>query len=117
MKMKNMEIKNAIIRDVTVGFDGRDRLSASINFDEGYTRCGWDSVLTNEGDVQKLIKLMEYTGANKVEDLNGKIIRIVIADNYLYGFGHPIDDERFIPISLKECHEVTTSMLDSLVKN
>lgn len=100
-----MEITNARIRNVTVGFDDNDRLSVRMTFASRHDgSCDWGFILTNPTDVQRLIKLMNYTDSYEVGELNDKIIRRVCSGHFLRGFGHPIED-KFVP-TLTEFTEV-----------
>ena len=102
-----MKIINAEIKDVTVGFDARKSFSVMVGFDSQHGYCFWFFILTNPTDVQRLVKLMEYVGANNFDDLNGKIIRKVEdSAECLRGFGHPIAD-KFVPILTEEFKEIT----------
>ena len=111
-----MEITNARIKNVTVGFDDRDRLSARMSFDGQYSCCDWGFILTNPTDVQRLIKLMNYVGAYEVEDLSGKIIRKVESGNFFRGFGHPIMD-KFVPTLTEDFKEINELQFEELLKN
>ena len=111
-----MRITNARIKNVTVGFDDRGWLSVMMTF-EGRYRCDdWRFILTNLGDVQRLIKLLSYTESHEVEDLNGKIIRRVDFGNSLRGFGHPIED-KFVPTLTEEFKEISKSEFEELLKD
>ena len=109
-----MEITNARIKNVTVGLDNRDRLSASMTF-EGPNFCrNCCFILTDPTDVQRLVKLMLYTGTSEVQELNGKIIRRIDKNNFLRGFGDPIAN-KFIPIFGDELKELTESQFEELL--
>lgn len=111
-----MEITNARIKNVTVGFDDRDRLSARMTFD-GQRGCyDWGFILTNPTDVQRLMKLMNYAGIYEVGDLSNKIIRVVNKACFFRGFGHPIEN-KFVPTSTEEFKEVSEAEFEELLKN
>lgn len=101
-----MTVQNAKITNVTVGFDNRDRLTASISLKGQYDDWDLKMVLSQKDDCQYLLKLMSYTEVNGVEEMKGKIIRIVTFDNILYGFGHPIED-KFVPTTQENPTELT----------
>ena len=109
-----MNIVNAKIQSVKVCFDDSRRLSAEMKFVSQNGTCGWSFVLSNPVDVQRLSKLMNYTGAEEVKDLNGKIIRRLDADGFMCGFGHPIENV-FVPISTKEFSEISESEVGTLL--
>ena len=109
-----MEIANARITKVKVGFDARDRLSARITFKSQYGCCDWDFILSNPVDVQRLRKLMNYTDAIELKDLNGKIIRKVDLNFRIHGFGHPIED-KFVPIFTDEFTEISEAELETML--
>ena len=101
-----MEVNNARIKNVTIGLDDRDRLSARMTFEYQFGCCDWGFLLTNPRDSQQLAKLMGYTGTYDAMKLNGKIVRIVFHGMYLRGFGDPIED-KFISFEDEEFKEVT----------
>lgn len=110
-----MEIQNAKIKDVTIGFDDRDRLVVSLNLKSQNSGCHWSFKLENQIDVQRLIRLMHYTCSHEVEDLGGKIIRKVDEDNLFRGFGDPIKD-KFVPVCTEEFKEITESEFKEMLK-
>ncbi len=110
-----MEIKNARIENVTVGLDDRNRLSAKITFEGNQGQSSWcHFVLTKTVEAQHLRKLMLYTGAYKIDDLNGKIVRKVEHEHCLCGFGDPIED-KFIWLEDEELKELTESQIVELL--
>ena len=109
-----MEIANAIITNVKVGFDDRDRLSTWMAFESQNGCCDCGFVLENPADVQRLKTLMNYTAVYLVKDLKGKIIRKVKSDRYLRGFGHPIED-KFVPVSTKEFTEISEAEFKTML--
>lgn len=110
-----MEITNARIKNVTVGLDDRDRLSARMTFECKHDCCDWGFILTNPTDAQRLVKLMNYTGVYDVKNLNGKVVRVVNHDCFFRGFGDPIED-KFIPAFGEELKEVTEAQFEELLK-
>lgn len=111
-----MKIINAKIKNVTVGLDNGDRLSARMTFD-GQCDCrDWSFILTNPTDVQRLMKLMNYAGVYKVGDLNDKIIRVVYHSILFCGYGDPIKD-KFVPTSMEEFKEINEAEFEELLKN
>lgn len=110
-----MQINNARIRNVTVGLDDRNRLSAKITFEGHQGQSNWlYFVLTKSVDAQRLRKLMLYTGAYKIDDLNGKIVRKVEHEHCLCGFGDPIED-KFIWLEDEELKELTENQIVELL--
>ena len=105
-----MKIHNARIKNVTVGFDDRDRLSARMTFEGQHGCFEWRFILTYNTDVQRLIKLMNYARVHAVENLNGKIIRTVIYDRIFCAFGDPIED-KFVLAFDEELKEITEAQL------
>ena len=110
-----MEVNNARIKNVTVGLDDRDRLSARMTFESQHGCCDVGFILTNPTDAQRLVKLMNYTGVYEVKNLNGKIGRVVNHDCSFRGFGEPIED-KFIPAFGEEFKEVTEAQFEELLK-
>lgn len=110
-----MEINNARIKNVTVGLDDRDRLSARMTFEWQHGCCDWGFILTNPVDAQRLVMLMNYTGTYNVGTLNGQIIRKVEDDGLFRGFGHIIED-KFVPAFGEEVKEVTEAQFSEMLK-
>ena len=110
-----MEIKNAKIKNVTVGLDDRDMLSARMTFESQLNCCDWRFILTDPIDSQRLMKLMSYTNVYEVNNLDGKIIRIVKEDSLFRGFGDPIED-KFVLAFGEKIKEVTKEQLNELLK-
>ena len=110
-----MEVNNAIIKNVTVGLDDRDRLSARMTFEGQHGCCDWGFILTNPADAQRLVMLMNYTDTYDVKNLNGKIVRKVDHDCFFRGFGHPIED-KFVPAFGEEVKELTEAQFSELLK-
>ena len=112
-----MEVNNAKVRNVTVGLDDLDRLSARMTFQSQLGCCDYGFILTNQTDAQRLVKLMNYTGVYDVKNLNGEIVRTVSYDNDCFprGFGDPIED-KFIPAFGEELKEVTEAQFEELLK-
>lgn len=111
-----MKIQNAKIKDVTVGFDDRDMLAVSFSLNGQYTGSQCSFNLEDPVDVQRLIKLMQYTCSYEVGDLNGKIVRKGDTGHLLRGFGHPCED-KFIPVLTEEFQEITEAEFEELSKN
>ena len=111
-----MRITNAIIKNVAVVFDGKNKLSAIITFKASYSCYDFSFILTNPLEVQRLMKLMSYTGVNDISNLNSKIIRIATEPGYCYGFGHLIED-KFIPTFTEDFKEVSEAEFEELLKN
>lgn len=115
-----MEIINVRINNVTVGWDNEDGMSAKISF-EGYSgSANMVFKLTNQTELQRLEKLMNYAGVdvNDVNNLNGRIVRLVIDGSPIIGYGDPIED-KFIPNMPwlgEELKEVTEAQLKELRK-
>ena len=113
-----MKITNAKIKNVTVGIDDNGRLSATMNFVIiGNLTCKWVFVLEDPAQVQRFKVLMDYAGANNIQDLTGRIIRVANQDVLFFrGFGHPIED-RFVPCIMDyEVKEVTETELAEILK-
>ena len=110
-----MNIENIKIEDAKKGFDNRDRSVVSFSVVGDGTGTAWIFNLENPTDVKRLNKLMQYAEVNQPEHLNGKEFRAVISDNFLHGFGHPIQD-KYIPISSELFQEVTEAEFAELLK-
>ena len=110
-----MKITNARIKDVTVCIDDWDRLSARMTLKNEYGCCDCGFILSNPTDVQRFMKLMNYTEAYEVSDMEGKIIRKVDSDGFLRGFGHPVED-KYIPTLTEEFMEISEEEFEKLLK-
>ena len=109
-----MEIANARITNVKVVFDDRNGLSVTMTFETQHGYCDWRFILSNPVDVRRLRKLMNYTDAIELKDLNGKIIRKVDLNFRIHGFGHPIED-KFVPIFTDEFTEISEAELETML--
>lgn len=110
-----MKLNNARIEDVTVGLDDLNRLSVRMTFESQSVCFNWEFILNNPTDVQRLVKLMNYTDVYDFENLNGKIVRTVMHSYAFRGFGDPIED-KFIPVFGEKLKEVTEAQFEELLK-
>ena len=88
-----MKIKNAMIKNVTTKH--QDDIIIEMDLMQEYKSFHYQ--ITGY-TINRLIKLILYTGAETIEELNEKIIRVVY-DNYdnIIAIGHPIED-RFLVV-------------------
>lgn len=63
-------------------------------------------VLNNPVDVQRVIKLLQYTHSRDVEELWNKEIKTAYKNHFTYGFGDLAED-KFVPFLTKELMEVS----------
>lgn len=115
-----MEIVNARINNVTVGWDNQYGMSAKMSFECHFGSTNMVFKLTNQTELQRLEKLMNYAGVdvNDVNNLNGRIVRVAIYCCAIRGYGDPIED-KFIPDMPwlgEELKEVTEAQLEELRK-
>lgn len=108
-----LEIANAIVTNVKVGFDDRKRLSVKISLDSQYGAYNCSFILANAVDVQRFTALMNYTLACDIDDLKGRIVRKIDDEGILRGFGHPIED-KFVLFSTKEFTEIFEETLKTM---
>lgn len=101
-----MRILNAKIENVTVGLNDSDGLAVMFTLRWQSGCCNWEFTLANPLDIQRLTKLMNYTGSHQVKELEGKIIRKVEKGQMFQGFGHPIED-KFVSVWADEFKEIT----------
>lgn len=88
-----MEIKNAKIKKVTVDFGDTHELAARVeleNQDFGETII-FD--FRNSYDLKLFQKMGEYTEAKKIDEMKGKIIRLVYFSDIREAFGDAIEDK------------------------
>lgn len=111
-----MEIKNARINGVTIGLDDRERLSACVTF-ESYNNSFYNCEFLTPVvvDNKRLVKLMKLTSVLDIEDLNRKVVRIVVEEKTFYGFGDPVLD-LYIPCFGKSIDTVTEKEFKELLK-
>ena len=101
-----MEIKNAKIKNVTVYLDHRARLTVSMELHDSVGFLTTNFILVNPVAVKNLTKIMEYIEVTKLPEMEGKIVRVGIVNEFgLIAIGHPIED-RFV--------EITNTIVDSV---
>jgi len=59
-----------------------------------------------DDDFWRVEGIIGFTGQNTIEGMCGKIIRMLIVNHRIYGFGHPIYDQ-FIPNNIEETGKVS----------
>ena len=110
-----MTIENAKIENVTVYFEQNTHSVFMILNDAPFCfECCF--TLTDSADTNRLAKLMEYTKARNISDLNNNTIRLAFFQSKIQGFGHNSDD-KFVPAFTKEFMELTLSEFDKMLKN
>lgn len=90
-----MEIKNAKIKNVTVDFGGTPDLHARFEIE---TQDLDETIIFNLGnsyDMQLFKKVREYTEAKIINEMKGKIIRLVYFSDIREAFGDAIEN-RFV---------------------
>lgn len=88
-----MEIKNARIKNVTVDFFGTQDLKASLELE---TQDLIEKIIFNLSDsydLELFKQIREYTDAKKIDEMQGKIIRLVYFSDIREAFGDAIDDK------------------------
>ena len=88
-----MESQNAIIKNVTMGLDERNNLVVSVEFAAHHFSNIYKFDLMEQMEVQRLAKLLEYAEVKNVEDLKGRMVRVMAFYKLFHGFGHPIEDK------------------------
>ena len=84
-----------------------DLLVLQIAFAEpNYPRTVHNFDMCNPIDVQRVLKLFEYTNSRDLRELAGKQIKTAYKNHYTYGFG-TLDGIKFIPLLTKDIIEVT----------
>lgn len=111
-----MEITNARIKNVTVGFDEWEKFSVKMELYSQHDKLDWYFILTDPTDVQRLMRLMNYTGSHEIGDLNNKIVRKVISEKIFRGIGDPIEDRFFLTLT-EEFKEINESEFEELLKS
>ena len=101
-----MKIQNVKIKNVTIGINDREKLAVTMSFEGSGGGCAWSFIMDNPTDVQRLILLMKYTEVKEVMKLEGKVIRVIVCEAFIRGFGHPIED-KFVSVILSEVMEIT----------
>lgn len=108
-------INRAKINNVTVGVDEQDDLYAIMYLKREHGCIRLRFILTDQTDAQRLKRLMSYTGAHEIEDMNGKEVRTFEYCGFLYGFGDPTQD-KFVPVC-GEFNEVTEAQFSGLLNS
>lgn len=105
-----MEIHNATIHNVSVGLSGPyDNLCIELTFKNSDNKWPHSFYLRDFSAVSHLATLMKYSGVRKLNELEGKSVRIVTHNHLFRGFGHPTKDE-FRPVgSDSNCALMTLS--------
>lgn len=120
-----MQIKVMRISEVKpIAIDERDRLYMEVNFKNAsnfqqFNFHRYIFMMENPADVQRLARLMRYTGAYNHKGLLGKQICIVensLSMNSLLGFANSHED-KFVPFFTKEFKEVSRLKFEELLKN
>jgi len=91
-----MEIKNAKIKNVTVDFFGTQDLGARVELE---TQTNSETISFNfqdSYDLQLFRMLGVYTNAKKIDEMKGKIIRLVYFSDIREAFGDAIYDDTFV---------------------
>lgn len=90
-----MEIKNAKIKNVTVDFGNTHDLAAQVELE---TQDFSETIFfdfRSSYELELFQKMGEYTEAKKINEMKGKIIRLVYFSDIREAFGDAIDD-RFV---------------------
>jgi len=90
-----MEIKNAKIKNVTADFLGTSDLHARLEVETQDLDETIIFNLCNSYDMQLFKKVREYTEAKIIDEMKGKIIRLVYFSDIREAFGDAIED-RFV---------------------
>lgn len=101
-----MRVEKASIQNVSVGLDRLDRMIARVTFHTKRRAYKMKFVLTKDFEAQRLMKLMSFIGTYNINNMDGKIVRVVIHKESFYGFGAPIED-KFVPTFGKGLRELT----------
>lgn len=94
-----MEIKNAIIKETMLGYEGHGILTFNITV--GYGGSSFQNLggYALGGDyTSKVIKgILDTVGVNSWEELDGQHVRVKIVDQRISEIGNYLDDQWFNP--------------------
>lgn len=93
--MEIKDIKVAKIQNVCVAFSTERRsLKIYLSFVGEKTGCSYILDSDDSNDMEILENLMSYTkSSGSVLDLEGKEVRIIFKNNFLFAIGHPVEDK------------------------
>ena len=92
-----MEVLNALVTKANREMNSEDWLMVHLNLKTINGTYEWNVRLCDRDEAFRLEEIMRYVGAKKLEEMAGKVLRVVIHNGELYGFGNPIE-ELFISV-------------------
>ena len=92
-----MQVFNAQIVRASISMNQLGYLMVNVSLETQKESYEVERRLSDPKVADCLERLMQYTNAKTIEEVNGKIIRLVISNNKLYGFAHPIK-EAYVPL-------------------
>ena len=108
-----MLVRNARILYVTFGMNDRNELSVKFSLEAADGLTTWEFLMNNQADVRRLTCLMEYAEAKTLEEMNTKIVRIVVYDNHLCAIGDPIKNN-FFHLCKEEFEEINLELIEKM---
>ena|SRR6185437_16325600 len=104
-----MEIKNAIIRDVRLGFEDHGLLTAYLDLDYGGVCQGFGGYGLGAPGAnycgEFIAQCLKIVGVREWTDLPGKTIRVKQEHVKVHAVGHIVEDRWFNPSELFEAME------------
>lgn len=88
-----MEIKNAKIKNVTVDFFGAQDLGARVELETQDLSERISFTFGSSYELEVFKKIGEYTGAKKIDEMKGKIVRLVYFSDIREAIGDAIYDK------------------------
>lgn len=108
------EVKNSKIESVSVDFvDGQ--LVACLSFVYEGGGSVWTMLLANPTDVKRLEKVFSFAGADKMNDLKGKVVRLAICNCFICGIGDLVED-KFVQFTGEDLEAISLQRLEELQK-
>ena len=92
-----MQVFNAQIVRASISMNQLGYLMVNVSLETQKESYEVERRLSDPQVADCLERLMQYTNAKTIEEVNGKIIRVVISNNKLYGLAHPIK-EAYVPL-------------------
>ena len=101
--MNNIEIKNAVIEDTSLGFEDRGILTAFLYLNYGNSSQGFGGYSMTGQFCSEFIKnVLTTVGVENWEELTGKHIRAETEHTKIHRIGNITKDEWFSPSELAE---------------
>lgn len=94
----NIEIKNAIIIEATIGYEGHGILTADLVLELDGAHVVFGNWNLNDDACAPFIKnCLDTVEVDRFDKLKNKVIRVRFEDHKIVAIGHPIKEKWFNP--------------------